>query len=157
MLKFAFQWGMKLAYDEANDLTRQQMLAAQRLSGIGGALTGAAGGSLLGKYLGGRAARALSDRGLFGGIDPQKIERGKLIGTLLGGLAGGGLGGYTGTQVPKYLRREVPRRAQTVADQPIADQAEGEQSLGLLPYILGATPDQRMMGGSGLDNFYPEY
>jgi len=27
----------------------------------------------------------------------------------------------------------------------------------LLPAIYGLTPDQRMMGGSGLDNFYPEY
>ena len=157
MLKFAFQWGMKLAYDETNDLTRQQMLAAQRLSGIGGALTGAAGGSLLGKYLGGRAAEALSDRGLFGGVDPQKIERGKLLGTLLGGAAGGGLGGYAGAQVPKWLKREIPRGAQTVVDQPIADQAKGEQSLGLLPAIYGLTPDQRMHGASGLDNFYPEY
>jgi len=157
MLKLAFQLGVKLAYDEANDLTPQQMQAAQRLSGIGGALTGAAGGSLLGKYLGGQAAETLSDRGLFGGIDPEKIERGKLIGTALGGLAGGGLGGYAGAQIPKWLRRETPRKAQTVADQPIAGQAESESSLGLLPKIYGLTPDNRMHGAMGLDNFYPEY
>jgi hypothetical protein len=157
MLKVAFQLGVKRAYEEEEGLTPQQMAAAQRLSGIGGGLAGSAGGGLLGKYLGGRAAETFSDKGFFGGVDPQKIERGQLIGTLLGSLAGGGVGGYAGAQVPKWLNREAPAKHRSAAAQPIADQAESETSLGLLPEIYGMTPDNRMRGAMGLDNFYPEY
>ncbi|RLI86687.1 MAG: hypothetical protein DRP01_03715 [Archaeoglobales archaeon] len=55
MLKLAYQVGVKLALDEAGD---DLSAAAQRLYGIAGGLAGAAGGGLLGRYLGQQAADA---------------------------------------------------------------------------------------------------
>jgi hypothetical protein len=143
MLKHAYQLGIKLAFDEAG-LSPEQMIAAQRLGGIGGGLAGASGGSLLGKYLGNQAAESFD-------LDP---DRAKLIGMLLGGAAGAGLGGYAGSQVPKYMMRQQggSTAGLTPPDQSVADQPYSNSALGLLPSAYNS-------GGSySPEEYYlPEY
>ena len=151
MLKAAFYLGVKLAYDDEG-LTPEQMLAAQRLSGIGGGIAGATSGSLLGKSLGEEAAKRFGQKGWFGGTNKKTVEHGRLAGGILGALGGGGLGAYAGTQLPRYLKKEVG-----ASPQPTADQSEAENSLGLLPRIIGSTPDQRMNASLNMRGFYPEY
>lgn len=121
MLKTAYEYGIKLAFDGV-DLTPEQISAAQRLAGIGGGLTGAGLGGLAGRYLGGRTAEALD-------VDP---ELAKLVGSGLGALLGGGLGGYAGTQFPLWKYRARKEEA-----------APEESALGALPIAdyLGALPD----------------
>ena len=153
MLKLAFELGIKKAYADEG-LTPAQMTAAQQLAGLGGGVTGATAGGLLGKYLGGRAAETFGHRGLFGGMDPRTIQRGELLGALAGSLGGGALGGYAGSRVPKWLKRVAP---EPVASQPVANQETSESALGLLPKMHGQTPDMRMSAIPAMDGFYPEY
>lgn len=119
MLKTAYDKGFKLAFDELG-LTPEQMLAAQRITGVGGGVAGAGLGGLLGHYLGGRAAEAFD-------FDPMTA---KALGAGIGTLGGGALGGFVGSQIPqwKYQRKhEKPE--------------EGEESaLGVLPVAYGTDP-----------------
>jgi len=125
MLKTAFDYGIKQAYDDAG-LTEDQMAAAQRLGGIGGGLAGAGVGGALGSYLGGRAANAFD-------VDPSIAH---LLGAGLGAVAGGGLGGYAGTQIPKLRYRQ---------EEGVEEDPGEESALGALPIsdydYLGLTPD----------------
>lgn len=156
MLKLAFQLGMKLAYEEA-ELSPQQMAAAKRLAGVGGLVAGGAGGALLGKYLGGEAAKALAPTNWFGIIPSKHKSFGEVIGALLGGAAGAGIGHYTGEQIPVWLRRTTSDKAQPAAPRPFAGQSESERALWLVPSIYSNTPDQNMIEASGFDDYYPEY
>lgn len=141
MLKYAYQLGVKRAYTEMG-LTPAQMRAAQILSGLGGGVTGAAGGALLGKSLGERAAEEFD-------LDPEKS---RWLGGILGTLGGGALGGYAGTQIPKYVKRTLPaaHSETTPAYAPYESNA-----LQLLPDAYDSTG---LMGlNYGNENFYPEY
>jgi len=133
MLKIAFEKGVKLAFTDAG-LTPEQMAAAQRLTGIGGGLTGAGLGGLLGRYLGGHAAESFD-------LDPQIS---KYLGTGLGALLGGGLGAYAGTQVPKW--KFPTQRPQ-----------QEESALGLLPAseYVGAFPEYNYLGM--MQDYEPDY
>jgi hypothetical protein len=124
MIKTAFEYGVKQAFDDAG-LTPEQIQAARRLFGIGGGLTGAGLGGLLGHYLGGRAAEAFDSNPAIA----------KALGSGIGALAGGGLGGYAGMQYPlwKYKKK------QQAAEEPEA----AESGLGALPIAdyIGMLPD----------------
>lgn len=127
MLKTAFDMGVKMAFDE-EDLTPEQMLAAQRIGGAGGGVAGAGLGGLLGHYLGGRAAESFD-------FDPSVS---KTVGAGLGALAGGGLGGLVGSQIPKWKYRE----GQPQGGQPQGGQPQEESALGALPAAY--SPEQYM-------------
>lgn len=105
MLKYAFDYGVKLAFGEEG-LTSDQLGAAQQLWGIGGGLAGAGAGAA-----GGRAiARHLADTY---GWDEDKAKE---IGLLLGGVGGGALGGYAGSLIPKLRYNRVPEATNTTND-----------------------------------------
>lgn len=130
MLKTAFDMGMKVAYDEEG-LTPEQMLAAQRVSGVGGGLVGAGAGGALGQYLGGRAAEAFD-------MDNPAVAR--AIGGGLGALAGGGLGGFVGSQVPQW---KYPEKEE--------EEGQEESALGALPIAYNQEPYLGLDYGGGSD------
>jgi hypothetical protein len=117
MLKTAYEKGLKLAFDELG-LTPEQMLAAQRITGVGGGVAGAGLGGLLGHYLGGRTAEAFD-------LDPTIA---KALGAGVGALGGGALGGFVGSQIPqwKYQRKH--------------EEPKEESALGVLPVAYGTDP-----------------
>lgn len=102
MLKYAFDYGVKLAFGEEG-LTPEQLGAAQQLWGIGGGLAGAGAGAMGG--------RALAKR-LAGSYDWDE-DKAKALGTILGALGGGGLGGYAGSLIPKLRYNKVPEVSST--------------------------------------------
>jgi len=156
VLKHAYQLGVKRAYTEMG-LAPAQMRAAQILSGIGGGITGASGGALLGKSLGERAAEEFD-------LDP---EQSRWLGGILGTLGGGALGGYAGAQVPKYLKREMPERTEATPAyaplvrlrarlrvKPAVHHPYESNALQLLPNAYNSSG---LMGlNYGGENFYPE-
>lgn len=133
MLKVAYQYGQKLAFDESG-LTPEQMNAAVRLGGLGGGALGAGLGGLLGNYLGGR----VGDRNEWN----PNLSRG--IGTGLGALLGGGLGAYAGTQLPR-LKGTAPELAPAEAGAPA--EMPSDEALGILQTIPGFSP--------GIEPSYP--
>ena len=149
MLKFAYELGMKLALSEG--MTPDQMSAAQNLGMLAGGGLGAAGGGLLGKYIGQK-------------ISPQ--GKGRDVGTILGALTGAGIGGFAGRQAPKLLKRQEDTQqfglepdVQQYYAQAMANEApqgaypnESESALGLLPsaYDYGGAYSPEY-------GYYPEY
>lgn len=123
MLKTAYQYGQKLAFDEGG-LSPEQMGAAARLGGLGGGLLGAGIGGGLGTYLGGRLGENYD-------WDPATS---RLIGGGLGALLGGGIGGYAGSQAPHLKGTKPEAPALEPASLP------PEEALGLLQTIPGFGP-----------------
>lgn len=133
MLKLAYQYGQKLAFDEEG-LSPEQMGAAVRLGGLGGGILGAGVGGGLGNLLGGYLA------------DKYDLNSGasRGIGTGLGALLGGGVGGFAGAQIPR-LQGTKPEAAASSAlpqSEPIP-----EDALSMLQTIPGFSP--------GLESAYP--
>ena len=133
MLKVAYQYGQKLAFDEAG-LTPEQMGAASNLGGLGGGLLGAGLGGGLGTYLG----------GLLGEKNDWNPALSKGIGGGLGALLGGGLGAYAGTQAP-HLKGTKP---EVTPPESALPQLSPEEAMGLLQTIPGFSP--------GIEPSYPE-
>jgi hypothetical protein len=138
MLKFAYELGIKLAYDEEG-ATPAQIAAAQRLGAVGGGVLGAGAGGLLGKSVGTPLLQQL-------GIDDE--EKARALATGIGSLLGAGAGGYAGYQAPKALmsRRQKPEES-SLGVLPVAQEApygeyeepeySGEYMQQLLPYLYG--------------------
>ena len=122
MLKYAFDYGVKLAFGEEG-LTEDQLTAAQKLWGIGGGLAGAGLGTAGGRALASRLAQTYD----------WDEDKAKAIGALLGGLGGGALGGYAGSLIPKLRYNKAPATTSTndvlEGYNPVID----ESALGALP------------------------
>jgi hypothetical protein len=135
MLKLAYQYGQKLAFDESG-LSPEQMNAAVRLSGLGGGVLGAGLGGMLGNYVGGRLGESNEwSPGLSRGI-----------GTGLGALLGGGLGSYAGTQAPRLRGTKEPGLSPASPQESLPELSP--EALNLLQTIPGFSP--------GIDPSYPE-
>jgi len=123
MLKTAYQYGLKLAFDEGG-FSPEQMGAASRLGGLGGGMLGAGLGGGLGTYLGGQ----------LGERNDWNPALSKLLGGGLGALLGGGIGAYAGTQAP-HLKGTNPEASALEPSSLLP-----EEVLGLLQTIPGFSP-----------------